>query len=513
MKKSCPTSPHNAGFILPMTLLFLLIVGISLSGVFGYTNYVTRSMARSSSETICRLAAQSVVEEAKQEIYKQFSDYYKKEKYLFSASLDTFFTTTTESNAVGPAGYSTTYPTAGVTRNGCTVKVTFSAYDVTTTDRLRQDLVIRAQATTTTPLGQKVSRTIEETAAFVLAQSEVFDYAYFLNNFGYFLGSKSVVNGDARANGDFKVNNGAEINGRLYASINKDIGSVGTIIGTTTETKTETTTEKKTTFGTWLDDYNYSVRKDTRSRPLSNYVNDKNDPSDDVSWAMGYDSSVRSDPDRKNGLYDASQVLPMPYLGDLKDYIALAKGTVSVGTSGITQDDMKHFINPTINGVYKKDQDGPSRNVKEEVRTEIVGENINVIGNIVVVDGKTVVVDGKIEVVDGKIVVVKEKTVAGADKGCVVLIGDEKTPIKLDGTVVVEGDVLIGGYVEGQGAIYAGRNIHILGNIIYKNPPTWGRNETGEVKQTEEQLIAQAEANAKKDLLVLAAKGNIVIGD
>ncbi|MEG2465403.1 MAG: hypothetical protein RSB14_05215, partial [Kiritimatiellia bacterium] len=469
MKKSCPTSPHNAGFILPMTLLFLLIVGISLSGVFGYTNYVTRSMARSSSETICRLAAQSVVEEAKQEIYKQFSDYYKKEKYLFSASLDTFFTTTTESNAVGPAGYSTTYPTAGVTRNGCTVKVTFSAYDVTS-DRLRQDLVIRAQATTTTPLGQKVSRTIEETAAFVLAQSEVFDYAYFLNNYGYFLGSKSVVNGDARANGDFKVNNGAEINGRLYASINKDIGSVGTIIGTTTET----TTEKETKFGTWQSGDFYSKNKDTRSRPLSNYVNDKNDPSDDVSWAMGYDSSVRSDPDRKNGLYDASQVLPMPYLGDLKDYIALATGTVSVGTTGITQDDMGHFINPTINGVYKKDQDGPSRNVKEEVRTEIVGENINVIGNIVVVDGKTVVVDGKIEVVDGKIVVVKEKTVAGADKGCVVLIGDEKTPIKLDGTVVVEGDVLIGGYVEGQGAIYAGRNIHILGNIIYKNPPTWG---------------------------------------
>ncbi|MEG1788818.1 MAG: hypothetical protein RR268_06335, partial [Kiritimatiellia bacterium] len=421
-----------------MTLIFLLIVGISLSGVFGYTNYVTRSMARSSSETICRLAAQSVVEEAKQEIYKQFSDYYKKEKYLFSASLDTFFTTTTESNAVGPAGYSTTYPTAGVTRNGCTVKVTFSAYDVTS-DRLRQDLVIRAQATTTTPLGQKVSRTIEETAAFVLAQSEVFDYAYFLNNFGYFLGSKSVVNGDARANGDFKVNDSAEINGRLYASINKDIKSNGTI------------TKENEEFGTWLGKFRYSIEKDTRSRPLSNYVNDENDPSDDVSWAMGYDPSVRSDPDRKNGLYDASQVLPMPYLGDLKDYIALAKGTVSVGTTGITQDDMGHFINPTINGVYKKDQDGPSRNVKDDT------------GNV---------------------------DVDGADKGCVVLIGDEKTPIKLDGTVVVEGDVLIGGYVEGQGAIYAGRNIHILGNIIYKNPPTWGRNKTGEVneKKTEKQL-------------------------
>jgi len=89
---------------------------------------------------------------------------------------------------------------------------------------------------------------------------------------------------------------------------------------------------------------------------------------------------------------------------------------------------------------------------------------------------------------------------ANADNGALVLIGTQAKPIEINGPVVVDSDVIIKGYVKGQGTIYSGRNIHIIGNIQYVNPPEW-RNKA-----------ANAD-NSTKDMLGLMAKGNIVLGD
>jgi len=87
-----------------------------------------------------------------------------------------------------------------------------------------------------------------------------------------------------------------------------------------------------------------------------------------------------------------------------------------------------------------------------------------------------------------------------ADKGVLVLEGTQSNPIVVNGPVVVESDVIIKGYVKGQGTIYSGRNVHIVGNIQYVNPPSWSGK--------------QANANnSTKDMLGLMAKGNIVMGD
>ena len=86
------------------------------------------------------------------------------------------------------------------------------------------------------------------------------------------------------------------------------------------------------------------------------------------------------------------------------------------------------------------------------------------------------------------------------DNGALVLVGTQANPIKLNGPVVVSNDVVIKGYVTGQGTIYSQRNIHIVGDIQYVNPPTWSGKQ-------------QNDANSSKDLLGLAAKGNIVLGD
>jgi hypothetical protein len=92
-----------------------------------------------------------------------------------------------------------------------------------------------------------------------------------------------------------------------------------------------------------------------------------------------------------------------------------------------------------------------------------------------------------------------------ADDGCLVLVGTYDNPIVINGPVVVEKDLIIKGYFTGQGTIYVGRNTHIAGDLIAKNPPVWNKPDT-----TPE---ATAEANRDKDLLALAAKGNTVMGD
>ena len=87
-----------------------------------------------------------------------------------------------------------------------------------------------------------------------------------------------------------------------------------------------------------------------------------------------------------------------------------------------------------------------------------------------------------------------------ADKGVLVLEGTQANPIVVNGPVVVASDVIIKGYVKGQGTIYSGRNVHIVGNIQYVNPPSWsGKRANSD--------------NSSKDMLGLMAKGNIVMGD
>ncbi len=91
-----------------------------------------------------------------------------------------------------------------------------------------------------------------------------------------------------------------------------------------------------------------------------------------------------------------------------------------------------------------------------------------------------------------------------ADDGCLVLDGSTAA-IAIQGAVVVKGDLIIRGTIGGQGEIYAGRNVHIVGALSYRDPPAWPKPDPDPA--------ATAVLNAGKDLLVLGAKGNIVVGN
>jgi hypothetical protein len=91
------------------------------------------------------------------------------------------------------------------------------------------------------------------------------------------------------------------------------------------------------------------------------------------------------------------------------------------------------------------------------------------------------------------------------DTGCLILIGTAANPIVISNIVVATGDIYIKGYYTGQGTLYAGRNIHIIGNLIATDPPTWPHPDSNPQ--------ATANANKTKDFLGLCAKGSMLFGD
>jgi len=91
------------------------------------------------------------------------------------------------------------------------------------------------------------------------------------------------------------------------------------------------------------------------------------------------------------------------------------------------------------------------------------------------------------------------------DNGCLVLIGTTNNPIVISNVVVATGDVYIKGYYTGQGTIYAGRNIYVIGDLTAVDPPTWPHPDNNP--------IATADANKTKDFLGLCAKGSMAFGD
>lgn len=102
--------------------------------------------------------------------------------------------------------------------------------------------------------------------------------------------------------------------------------------------------------------------------------------------------------------------------------------------------------------------------------------------------------------------------VDGHFDGNLVLVGTPANPIKIDGDVYVSGDVVIKGVVEGQGAIYAGRNVYIAGNLLNKNRADKpGAGVCQGVTSPDE--CARKNIATGKDELRVSAGNNIVMGN
>ena len=407
------TSKPSAGFVMPVVVACLLVVGIIAGGALEYILNGTRTAGVYTTGSLCRLSAQSALDKEKADIFRDFRAYYAAYPTTWN-NLSWFDSHTGQS--IGTAGY-ISYLMQNQTLNGCVVTVSLTDMERSASSSIRQfaRLTLRATATCKSPSGVTISKIIEETVEYALRRSSVFDYAYFVNNYGWFMGGGVTANGNIRANGNLFLDGESWVNGSAYAAANSELGSLGAISGTAQ-------------FFTLAQ---YWRENNQRTRPTSPTA------AGGDSWEMGYEGS--------NELLPYQESLEMPFLGDLADYRAIANN------AGAT---IKQGGNVLVDGCFSGT--GPSG-----------------LAN-------------------------------GADKGCIVLDGTSK-PIEIDGPVVVDSDVIIKGTVTGQGAIYSGRNIYIVGNLTYKNPPSWSKpdnNPTQTVKK-----------NESSDMLGLAAKGNIVLGN
>jgi hypothetical protein len=91
---------------------------------------------------------------------------------------------------------------------------------------------------------------------------------------------------------------------------------------------------------------------------------------------------------------------------------------------------------------------------------------------------------------------------SGYVNGIATLVRTTTNPIKIHGPVTVATDVVIQGYVSGQGSLIAGRNVHVIGSVIYKTPPNFQQATTTA-------LLANAQ---KADMLALIAEQSIFLG-
>jgi len=447
--------PSKDGFVLAFALVMLAISTIVLGGLYTLVSMAARQSIIYEGRNTCRLAAQSAIEYVKPAIEKKFQDAIGGTEVKIgprSSTAYNWFNLPGGGSTLGSARASYTLPSTNIVINGCDVRLQFGpCRQVDNSSSAIVSLIARARRRNVN--GTESVSVIEELFRFGTGRSKVFDYAYFVNNYGWFQGSGCTANGDVRANGNMYLDTSCKINGKVYAAYNEELGVRGTV---------QNYGKMDSRSAYWS-----SSKTGAQSRPTSPTSNNG------VTWAGGYEApaTTATTTDLKNRIVDNSsdvkynsdnreRGIVMPWIGDLDQYIEYArdeKGTLSGGIR------------------YSMDVDG---NVTQKQNDTI---NAHFSGTGPSGDASL------------------------CDRGSIVLEGTAANPIRVNGPVVIDSDVVIKGYVTGQGTIYSGRNIHIVGNIQYKNPPSWSHPDS-----TPE---TTAKANATKDLVGFAAKGNIVLGD
>lgn len=323
-------------------------------------------------------------------------------------------------------------------------------------------------------------KTVDVAVSFSLLRSKVFDYTYFVNNYGWMYGFGSttlIVNGDMRANGNFDFQGGnPTVNGSIFASVNDklDPRAAGLINQAPVKmTDSQYLTASQGTAGMperWRQAYNSSRHGASGSTQLEDwrdlvFESDGTMMNGRPFGAALYDSTGANawTKTTDNGaitktLLDTAPTseLIMPNLSDINRYVARSQA----------------YRNPK--GSYRDGSANP--NAGQPAYVEVWNSTTNTYQRL---------------------------STDGVISGSAVLVGTEARPIRIHGPVTALQDVVIKGWVQGQGTIYTGRNVHIVGSLRYKNPPDFRGNNPDAVENQNEQ----------RDILGLAASGSIIMGN
>lgn len=358
------------------------------------------------------------------------------------------------------------------------------------------------------------SKVVDVSARFELARSQVFDYTYFVNNYGWMEGFNEnalIVNGDMRSNGNFDFLNGSPtVNGTVIAAMNeKLIGRGEGLINMApvkwsdsryvTEWQNTSTPfrerwrqpynasrfgAKGSTFFEQWRDFVYSstgeligdrffgatMQDATGSRAWTRttasqtptYTMLDTSPSQEVIMPDLSDIGLPSDPPNPNG----SRMARSKAYRDTKQFFG--DGTLNpnwVGNPGSQNEFLPNGQpNPNYAGAF----------------VDVWDPNLN-----------------------GGAGGYRRVSSNGVIASSAVLVGSSTYPIRIHGPVAVLQDVVIKGFVQGQGTLYAGRNVHVVGSVQYKSGPDFRGTNPQTIENT----------NEKRDFLGLAARRSIILGN
>ncbi len=533
----------RGGFVLGVTLGLIVAVTIIVMAVLAYASQSTRETRIFKAKNVCRLAAQSAIEMAKIQIQSGFADYVGVSTEVMldpkhAEAYGWFKNVSNNGRTIGIADDShvpVTLP-GPTTNNSCVVYVGVGENVVFNGRDPMAVVPVLATAVYTYPDGLTVKSTLQETVCFVTGQSQVFNYAYFANNYGWQRGRTQIINGDARANGDFYLGGGNTINGFIYASPNREIGAEGKVV------IDHASGGARMDYAMAYDSQYFSgaIGANTFARP-SLKTEDGGAGYYDApaySW-LGYVPLTKGT--MYNGTYkegtlaaiskrpivnEGCDPVHMPFISDMgsyKDMAKAAKGSLKCEATRIverskvvaegendglvTETRILEIAKSGVNGDDSETRKIVTTTDAEDATETLVYTKSDNSGNAGRGKGNGKSDDGswqvdktwtrketvfsKVDISNG---VYDGNGPSGnenlADKGSVVLYGTEDSPIEINGPVVIDGDVIISGYVKGAGTIYAGRNIHIIGDLRYTE-------EKGELGGP----------------LGLMAKGNIVLGN
>lgn len=347
------------------------------------------------------------------------------------------------------------------------------------------------------PDANEPQKTVDVTVTFQLARSKVFDYTYFVNNYGWMDGfgpTQLIVNGDMRANGDFNFTNGSPtVNGSVYAAFNSSLtpAAAGHI--------------------------NMPPVKWSNSTYAANQVaSDPNAADNENRWRASYDAT-------KFGVKGTSTY--ETYRDLIFDSSAAVVGDHASGAVVADANGIKAWSSTSAGSYSTTTLDTtPTQQVVMPDLSNIgsVSDTANANGSYVAkskayVDSKATYLDGTANpnYNQGAFLNVwntslnsgaggyQTLSTSGVINGSATVVGTASHPIVIHGPVTATQDIIIKGYVSGQGTIYTGRNVHIVGSIIYTTKPNFQGVNPTTVQQ----------ANEKADLLALAARGAIIMGD
>ena len=294
----------SGGFVLVFSLVLALCVGVILAGTLGYVSYAARQSAVSATRSCCRLAAMSAIERVKNDVYLTFKRR-NGDRSVLGVRVYDWFTTGWSASSLGSGNFRVDFDASLVSLRAnenfpalTDLRVRLRSAPVN--DGNRALVTFFATASRMTGNGIPVSVTIVERVAFGVDRSKVFDYAYFVNNYGWFEGSTITANGGVRANGDMSLSQSPKVNGDVYAARNDELGVPGDIKNGT-GTMDNRSTYRSTQYGTT-----------DRARPLLKSADDG-----------GYDAPVTvTSADLTARLHgNLAEGIDMPWISGLNEYI------------------------------------------------------------------------------------------------------------------------------------------------------------------------------------------------